>query len=234
MRLIREIIQLPPDYSITETSGKMAHSLATSAQQITEVTCPDQQTLAVNCGRDLRKHVNEVEKMRKELTEPLLKAQRQLKALADAHCGPLKAELDRIEGLVALFQKQEADRVAMEAQQRHQEIMRLEREKQEAMRAAQTEDITQSIQSEQRAYDAEQAQATIVMTAPAVAAKANGTQVRKIMRWECTDIAKLFAARPELCNPPTPKASAIQACCVPEMPVVGLKLWWEDKVSIRQ
>lgn len=34
-------------------------------------------------------------------------------------------------------------------------------------------------------------------------------------------------------NPPTPKASAIKAVCVPEIPVLGLKLWWEARTTFK-
>lgn len=58
--------------------------------------------------------------------------------------------------------------------------------------------------------------------------KARGQRNHETLRWEVTDIDALYRARPDLCRL-EPKASAIQALCVPEMPPPGLKLWWEKK-----
>lgn len=60
--------------------------------------------------------------------------------------------------------------------------------------------------------------------------KARGQRNHESLRWEVTDIDALYRARPDLCRL-EPKASAIQALCIPEMPNLppGLKLWWERK-----
>lgn len=60
--------------------------------------------------------------------------------------------------------------------------------------------------------------------------KARGQRNHESLRWEVTDIDALYRARPDLCRL-EPKASAIQALCIPEMPNLppGLKLWWEKK-----
>lgn len=63
------------------------------------------------------------------------------------------------------------------------------------------------------------------------ATKARGQRNQEIMRWEVTDVNALYLDRPDLCRL-EPKASAIQALCVPEMPNLprGLRLWYEKKV----
>ena len=73
----------------------------------------------------------------------------------------------------------------------------------------------------------------LITAPPPEKARAIGASTRRVVRWEVLDVRALYAARPELCTLEA-KASAINATCFPEMPVPGLRLWWEDKTTIRR
>ena len=73
----------------------------------------------------------------------------------------------------------------------------------------------------------------VVLAAPLpTKAKATGSTLRQMLRFEVLDIRAVYQARPELCTIEI-KKSAVQATCVPEIPVPGLKLWYENVTSIR-
>lgn len=125
--LIRQVIELPPQFSVTAESEQERNELALRGREILSVTTSTEQNSAVEAARDLRSYVKGVEIMRKALTDPLLTAQRRLKALADDHCAPLIDEQGRIENLVSRYQEAERKRVAEEEAKRRVEIERLER-----------------------------------------------------------------------------------------------------------
>src|SRR6185503_5526880 len=64
-----------------------------------------------------------------------------------------------------------------------------------------------------------------------VAEKPSGLSTSEKLGWECTDVLKLFAARPDLCRL-EPNALAIRNKCWPGMAIPGLRLWKEAKATI--
>lgn len=226
MKLLKEKIKVPATYSLTKESVEVQTSLLGQAMEIKAVGNSTMQQIAVNAGQAIRKHLNAVEKVRKEVIAPLLEAQRLVNKLAKDHSEPIKAELDRIERLVTGFQQAEAERVRQEEAARAEELRRLEA----ATKAPVSGDDTMQ---EIAAYQAErEMQAVIEAPLPEVQ-KAKGAATKQVLRWRCTDINKLYAARPDLCFPPIPKASAINSSCVPESPVPGLEMHWELDTTIR-
>ncbi len=248
MKLIKEIILLPPAYSADAESEENRNKLALRAQSITQITTAAENDIARCCAVDIRKHSKLVEAIRVELTAPLLNAQRQLKSLADDHLGPLTAELSRLERLATNFQEQERRRVQLEEQRRQEEIVRLERERLEleakaaelAAKANTEKQLDKAIAAETVAIAKNEQVMAAVMAPPPVVARASGQQFKKVVRYEVTDLKKLYAARPELCNLEI-KPSAVNATCMPfgnatfDQPdteqVPGLKLWWENKTT---
>lgn len=205
MNLIKQPYEPLPLLSITEEAEEIRNELAQSGLQIKQITCASENEQARNVAVEIRRHLKEVESMRVQFTRPLLEGQRQLKKLVDDYVSPLVVVLERLERLATVFAVAEAERFAAE-----------EKARSELAREAATEGDFQGIMAE-----------------PVVsAARAQGQQLRQMLRWEVTDLMALVAARPDLCKI-EPKASAIQATCVPEMPNLppGLKLWWENKTS---
>jgi hypothetical protein len=240
MNLIQEKISLPEVYNPPVESVQLAWQLLSESKTIQLVNDSFSQSLAINAGSAIRKHVKEVESARQELTAPLLEAQRKLKKLADDHVAPLNLELARVQKLVVQFQLQEAERVERERQAQIKAYEEAERVRQEAVLAAQkaaekvnTErQLDRAIQKEQAALEASQAVQTVLAAPLPTVNRATGASLRKVLRYEVLDIRKVYAARPELCVIEI-KKSAVQATCVPEMHVPGLKLWWETAASIR-
>lgn len=223
MKLLKEIIRLPAKFTIPAKTQSIQKELLNRV--VPAVVDAATQQLAVDVGREIRKLENDVEKLRKDLTKPLVACQREINKICFDYSKPLAERREQLEAAVTGFQQAEAQRVLRETEERSKQIAELAEQK-----AAETGDVAMD---ELVAYRQEQ-QAEELMRLPLPCpVKANGAATRKVMRWECADVNALYAARPDLCNPPTPKASAINSVCVPELPVPGLKLWWEDETIIR-
>lgn len=112
-----------------------------------------------------------------------------------------------------------------------------ERLKSEAALSAKREEAAaQAMASEQRMQD--------MLRQPApVAFKSVGSTVKQVLRFDVTDAAAVYRARPELCTIEV-KASAVKAVCFaakgatelnPDVTTVpGLKLFWADDLSTRR
>lgn len=252
--------------------------MALRGRYILSVTTSTEQNSAVEAARDLRSYVKGVEIMRKALTDPLLTAQRRLKALADDHCAPLIDEQGRIENLVSRYQEAERKRVAEEEAKRRVEIERLEQERREAARKAQAEidrmerervaadnaarDEAAKAKSKKAKAEFEAAQAQreeedearMMAAAQALESaeratqssmdamrapkpeveKSKGVATQRVMVIEVTDLAALYASRPDLVRLEA-NFAGIRATCNPEMVNIpgGLKLTWEFKSTAR-
>jgi hypothetical protein len=297
MKLIKEQIVLPDTYSLTQEASSYVAGLLMESQGIEVVTDPQSQQHAVTMGREIRKHLSEVETTRQQLKEPILAAGRLLDSLAKTHVEPMEKEIDRLEKLVNDFQRTEKDRVAEEERKRQAEIARLEAEAAAAAQAVQTatsqasdtgracpdspdgqhsftpdvdhdptgktinceycgapvnDQEAEAAQAEadiaaanaQANLEAAEAAARAAITAPLPEAnKAKGAATGQKLCWQVTNVDALYKARPDLCNPPTPKKSAINSTCsapedataaAPAELIPGLKTWWEDKTVIRR
>jgi hypothetical protein len=150
----------------------------------------------------------------------------------------LRPHLPRLGGFSAAFRTEQERQAEADLRARASEIARLQEQHrkaaEDARKAAEANDLAGALMGDLIA------QAISVATSAAIAApepeatKTAGQSFRdRVLGWECTDPIALWNARPELCNAPTPKASAIKATCAPEHPVPGLKLWWESKISFK-
>lgn len=189
-------------------------------------------------GSGIRKLVNDVETARKELTAPYLAAQRAIKRVADDFCAPLLEQMDRLGRLSAVYRIEQERRAADERQKRADEIAKLQEQERQAAeaarKAAEQGDLMATLQADIKATALAAATTAAVAAPPPEATKTTGQAFQgKVLGWECVDPIALWNARPDLCEPPKPKASAIRSTCVPERPVPGLKLWWESKVSFK-
>lgn len=238
--LIRESISLPLDYSVPASTEEYRNEVVLKAQEITAISSSSDNIQASIVAVEIRKHIKDVEGLRVELTKPLLDAQRKLKALSDDHVGPLRIELSRIESLATSWQLRENERVKALEAARMAEVQRLEQERIQAEKASLEAAKAQGnpLYDSEDAYEAQKQAERIaeqqrgILTAPKPEpVKARGQTVKTVLRWECTDAIALWNARPDLCNPPTAKASAIQATCDPSRSIPGLKLWHEAKAT---
>jgi hypothetical protein len=240
MQLITQTIELPAISPVTPEAIQTQNQLIAASQAIETVCDANSQSFAVEAARDIRTHIKDVEEARVALTKPLLEGQRTLKAIADGYVAPLLAEQKRVERLVTDFQMAELRRVQAEEVARQKAWSEAESKRLAAEEAARLaaervntpRQLDAAIVKEEAARAAQDAAQAILAAPLPTVSKAAGASVRKVLKWELVDINELYKARPELCKIEA-KASAIQATCVPEMPVPGLKLWWENQTSIR-
>lgn len=238
--LFQPRVELPQVVGVTEEMEKKSTELLASARAVTVVQSAAQQTLAVPIVRDIRTWVKRVQELGLEFRRPFTDFAKRVKEAEDAHLQPLLEEQKRIERAVADFQAAEQRRVEREEQARREAYEKAERERLEAEEKArkaaermQTDaGLEKALVAEQKAQEA---QATVqqIITAPLPEkAKAAGVAVKKVLRYEVTDIRAVYAARPELCKLEI-SPRAVQATCVPEMPVPGLRLWWDTVANTR-
>ena len=242
MQLIKEHINVPQLFSVDGEAEERRNDLIQASQVSIQVTNAAEQGVAVTNAREIRTYIKSVEDTRLELARPLIDAQKLLKSLSDDHVGPLKDEIARVERLVTQYQRAEADRVERERQAQVRAYEEAEAKRVAAEEAAQKAaekvntqgQLDRAIVKEQQAQDAAQAVQAVLSAPVPTVNKTKGASLRKVLKWEVTDIYALVKARPDLCKIEA-KGSAIQSTCVPEMPNLppGLRLWWEDATSFR-
>lgn len=228
---------------ITSEAEEKRNGLALAARKFKTVTSPNDQEKAVAAARDIRSYVKLVADAGKTFRKPLVDFSKQASTIEQEHLAPLLAEQERLEKLVVNFQQAEDRRVLKEEEDRQKQIQESEKERirlegiaQEAQENARGRKAqANAIQALEKAdAAAEHSQALITAPLPEKV-RASGVSIRKVLKWEVTDLNALVKARPDLCKI-EPKASAINAVCVPEMPNLppGLKLWWENEASVRK
>ena len=236
--IISETIALPPVFSITHEALMERDEIALRSAGITAITDAAQNNAAREVAVEIRRYVKAVEANRTSLTKPLLDAQKTMKGLADQHVAPLGQELVRLESLAADWLAADQRRVAREEAARQEAYQKAETERraaEQAALAAAAAIITESqldaaLKVEQVAIAAEATVQQIIQAPVPRLDKASGQSLKKVLRYEVTDIRALAAARPDLVRI-EPNCAGIQATCIPEMPVPGLKLWWEMKAT---
>jgi len=238
-----QLFQIPPppaDLTVTPDQQAIAQrqTLLDVAATISAVKTAEDNELASQCGSGIQKMLKGVEAARKDLTAPYLAAQRVIKSTADEFCNPLLTAMDRLGRLASAYRQQEERKAEVERQARAAEIARLqEAERQaaeDARNKAEAGDLVGSLMADIVATGIAAATDAAVAAPPPEAPKTSGQSFQeRVLGWECVDIVALYAARPDLCSPPTPKASAIKATCSPERPVPGLRLFWESRVNFK-
>ena len=214
-------------------------TLLAKSSGLREILTPQANELCAEIGSSIQKLVKGVESARKELTAPYLAAQRAIKSTADTFCEPLLIDLDRLGRLASVYRVEEERKAEAERQARTNEIARLQEQERQAAEAARLAAEKHDLMAEVNAGIQVAALATATTAAiaapPPEAAKTAGQRftARKLFV-EVVDPIALWNSRPELCNPPTAKLSAINAVCTPEQPVAGLRLWWESKVDFNR
>ena len=210
-------------------------SLITQADTIQSITTMEANSDCAVIGSDIHRLLKGVEDTRKDITAPYLAAQRAIKSAADSFCNPLLAARDRLGRLAAVYREEQERKADQERRARAEEISRLQEQErlaaEKARQASEAGDLSGALMADLIQAAASNATTVAISAPPPEATKTAGQSFTgKVLGWECIDPVALWNARPELCNPPTPKASAIKAICVPEHPIPGLRLWWESKI----
>jgi hypothetical protein len=140
--------------------------------------------------------------------------------------------------LATAYRSEEERKAEAERRARTAEIARLQDQERQAAKAARLAAEKGDMMGELVADIGRQALSdltTAAISAPEPeAVKTLGQSFRpRQVDFRCVDPIALWNARPDLCNGPTPKASAIKSVCTPEHPVAGLELFYVDKVNFK-
>lgn len=224
--------------SIAEGAREQRDGILSQLKQVTAVT----DAFDADCAADVLKtatvFVRGVEAGRTEAKAPVLDLGRKIDALGKELASAVDVEIKRLSRLLGDYQAEErrkaeaAERLARDEARRIQDDA--ERRAREAAKAAPSEEAATAAATEIM----DTAAAKIVETKQAivstVAPKAAGTAVREDVVFEVTDIAALYAARPELVNL-EPNGTAIRSICKanPKLQLPGLRHWTEAKSFIR-
>jgi len=236
MKLIEQEIALPVLYTIEPSSVQARDAIMVTGSAIKSITTAGANTAAGMVVRDIRRHLRDVESVRKDLSAPLQAAAKQLKALSDDHIAPLQDEMARLEGLATAFMVGEQRRIAAEEKLKQEAFLKAQQEQFEAQdRAAKLAasvktdaGLEKAIQAEVKADMAAAKVQDIIAQPEQFLQKARGQSLKQVMEYEVMDIKAVYAARPELCKIEISPA-AVRSTCLPENPVPGLRMWWVNK-----
>ena len=202
-----------------------------NADAIKSVTTAEQNQCAGECVVEMRKHVKAIEEMRVTRTRPLLDAQKLLKGFYDSHSENLLAEIGRLQRLGTAFIESENRRVEAEEKKRREEFEAAQRAQfaldDAARKAAESGSITQQMLANRKLEAAKVSVQAVINAPEPVMEKAKGQTTKQVLKFEVLDILALVKARPDLCKIEA-KASAINSTCHPNLPIAGLKLWFEN------
>ena len=223
----------PEPEALAERDALLAHANTIQSVQSRE----DNEQVAL-IGSNLQRMLKGVESTRKDLTAPYLAAQKLIKATADTFCEPLTKALDRLGRLASAFRVEQERKAEEERHKRAEDIARLQEQvrkaNEDARKKAEAGDLVGSLMADIVATSISAATTAAIAAPEPEAAKTTGQRFQdRVLGWECTDPVALWNARPDLMNPPTPKASAIKSSCAPERPVPGLRLWWESRTTFK-
>lgn len=123
--------------AFTESAENARVEALVIASDVEDVTDADTQLKAVNAQKAIRKLLNDVERSRKVVKEPILEAGRKLDAAVAEFSSELKAHELRIATLVGNYQQAELEKARKAEQAAAAERERIEREQREAVEAAQ-------------------------------------------------------------------------------------------------
>ena len=223
----------PEQQDLTERDNLLA-----TAASIQAVTTAEDNLRCSSVGTRLQTMIKTTKATGLDLRRPYNAAADAIKAAEDAFLEPLKPQLDRLGRLASVYRAEQERKAEAERRRRAEEIARLQEQErkaaEDARKAAEKGDLVGGLMADIQAAALVAATDAAIAAPPPEAQKTTGQSFRPgELCWECTDIAALYAARPDLCNAPTPKASAIKSTCSPERPVPGLRLWSESKVNFK-
>lgn len=192
----QSIIVAPPPAvaTVTLTPGAIAlrEAALDASALVARVSTPRENETAVHAQTELARVSKLYESARKTVTQPLLDAQRKIKATIDKERKDLEQELLRVSRLIGDYQALEMQRIRAAEAARAQAASDLERERMEALAKAKSDADADAIQQE---YNE---RAAIEATPPPEPVRAEGQRVTT--DWEITRLSEhvLAKARPDL------------------------------------
>ncbi len=230
--------------SLIPTVEARRDALLVKSEAVKAVDTPEQQDQAMEFARRIKRALNDVEAARKEVKRPVLDLEERIDGLAKDFVKSMREELDRLMLLVSGFQARERIRVQAEEARRQAEVRRLREEEEEArQRMASAEvalakpraglgELAAAEQAEAAVFDAAGRTAVAAAAPPAVVERTSGMVQKKVLTFEVTDAAALYAARPDFFEL-VQRRSIIRASVTKETVLPGLRVWEEEKVEVR-
>jgi len=184
--------------------------LLTKVQCVTVVANIDQRDAAVSFVKDAKAHLAQVEKDRKDLTEPFLAIQRQIMAVAKEHRDKLEKAIVPVERMIGAFNEKLRLEAAEQEHKRLAELQKIEDDRRKAaeeaekaavaVEAAKTakarrEALVKQLEAEDKVIEANQ-QVQEAVAAPVISADTSGGAQRYEITVEVFDVKALYAARP--------------------------------------
>ena len=236
-------------------------AIITKGKLIDELKCytdltDDQVEVAAHCMKAAKELSKSVEDVRKELTAPLLAAQRDIKAKSDEFREEIDTEVKRVAGLLGVFEKkkrEEEARLKREADEKlrleqerirkeGEEKLRLEKEKAQKL-IDEAKEVGDKVAENQARLDIHSKNTEIQeeQKQEGIAAKAEsqtnlalskpektGVKLRDEWKFEVTDINKLQLLNPRLVKV-EPNNMAIREAIKDCKDIPGLRIWNEPR-----
>lgn len=213
---------------ITETAMALKNDALASAALVGKVRSPDDQAYAVEAQKQLKGVINATEKSRKEVKEPVLDFGRLIDSKAKEFRAELDEEYNRVSRAVADFQMLEAQKSRAAEALKIAELAKIERDREEAIKAAQSIEEVDAIQRE----SCDKALAESAKAEASAPAKIQGQIVREVWEFQVTDLILLARAHPS-CVTISPRPGEIKQLLAMGMTVQGVKSWKETKSTVR-
>lgn len=223
------------------------------AKTIVAITDAASQQAGVDALARCKRFSKRLEDSRTDVKAPVLKLGRDIDAMSKKFAEEVEAETRRLDALLKDYVRKEAqraadaqrmrDQIAEKKRQREEEAARQadeERRRLEAS-AAKVEDpeeaaeiARQAEEAGRQAEEARQRAENVSTRTVAAPARSDGMSVRKVWKHRVTDIAALYAARPELCSV-EPKTNQINTVIRQggERAIPGLEIFEEIDTTVR-
>lgn len=227
-----------PVVTVDDEARKLRDTLLADAGTVTTVTDRLDADAAVVVLRSLSTFLDDIETQREAVKAPVLKIGREIDALSKELVAEVKKQQARISLLCGSFEAEErrkaedarrqaeadAARIAFAAAEKTRKAVQAAPDQHAAITAADT------IAGEAQTAIREVKQAALAIAPPKVAE----SQLRSTPKFEVTDMAAFYAAKPELVRLETNDA-AITAIlrANPNIKIPGLRHWVEEKLNLR-
>jgi len=213
---------------ITSTALALLDDALASAALVGKVRNADDQALAVDAQKQLKALMNATERSRKDVKEPVLAFGRLIDQKARDFIAEVDGEYKRVSRAVSDFQILEDQKRRAAEALKLKELARIEREREEALAAAQSIEEVDAIQHEAN----DKALAETQKVEAIQPARVEGQIVRTDWEITVTDLILLARAHPG-CVTITPKVGEIKALLNMGVTVQGVKAEKVTKAGVR-
>lgn len=236
---------------IIPTLRDQRDAVLSDAQQVESVGDEFAEQIAADSLRAINSVLKQVENDRKDVKRPINEFAKLIERTCDEFTADLNREKMRIGRLLADYATERQIKAQEEERKKQAEQRRLAEERDRLLKAEaearrkeeEAKLLEKPVEVVQEAREARKDVAAAVnavvqqqiqiAAAPVAQAKVDGLVSRKVPKFEVTDPAALFAAKPELVAlvPRTNEINAAIRAGLTEAP--GIRIWWDTQVTVR-